>query len=150
MEFSAFLDSEWGKFNKIILDIKSACKKPNFFMMEKKTKEFIKTARKLRDFIKKSINEIEYMVPEILKEMHEFLNGIIDAVEIVCNPDFCQYKATAKVRGDICEDFIETVNPLVDELDFLLILSGQKADGKTYLSIERKSNKKSKKRFKRQ
>ena len=148
MEFSTYLDSEWIKFDKIISEIKLACNKPNFFVMEKKTKEFIKTARKLRDYIKKAINNVEYMVPEKLNEMIEFLNGILGAVEFVCNPDFCQYQATAKVRVDICENFIETVKPLLDELDFLLILSGQKADGKTYVSIN-SSKKSKKKRFRR-
>ena len=48
MEFSTYLDSEWIKFDKIISEIKLVYNKPNFFVMEKKTKEFIKNCQKIK------------------------------------------------------------------------------------------------------
>ena len=148
MEFSDILTDKWKKLNEIISDISIACNMPNFSKMEKKTKDFIKMARKLRDYIKKLLNNEENIVTERLEEMIEFCHGLIEAVNLVCNPKFCNYSATKKARTDICEDFIETVNPVIEELGFLYDLSNVKPDGLTYVDIKTKGGKKSKKKMK--
>lgn len=123
MDFSYTLTLKWIEFVKIIHDIKNQCNTPNFSKLEKSTRLFLKTARKLRDYIKKQSDKLENIIPERLLEMKEFCYGLIDAVKHVCSEHFCDYPPTQKANEDICVDFIETVKPLIKELEFLYKLS---------------------------
>jgi len=123
MDFSDTLTLKWTQFVQIIHDIKKHCNTPNFSKLEKSTRLFLKTARKLRDYIKKQSNKLENMIPERLLEMKECCYGLIDAVKHVCSEHFCYYPPTQKANEDICVDFIETVKPLIKELEFLYKLS---------------------------
>ena len=123
MDFSDTLTLKWNEFVKIINDIKTHCNTPNFEKLEKSTRLFLKTARKLRDYIKKQSNKLENIIAERLLEMKECCYGLVNAVKHVCSEHFCVYSPTQKATEDICVDFIETVKPLIKELEFLYQLS---------------------------
>lgn len=123
MDFSNTLTQKWTQIVKIIHDIKASCNIPNFSKMQQQTKLFIKTARKLRNYIKKESDKIENMIPELLLEMKECCYGLVYAIEYICADHFCHYSATENAKNDICIDFIETIKPLINRLEFLYSLS---------------------------
>ena len=123
MEFSNTLTLKWTQIVQIIHDIKASCNIPNFSKMQQQTKLFIKTIRKLRNYIKKESDKIENMIPERLLEMKECCYGMVYAVEHICTDKFCHYSPTENAKNDICIDFIETIKPLINRLEFLYSLS---------------------------
>ena len=130
--------------NKIVINLQKACLKPNFYAMSNLTKELKKKIRKTRNIIYQVIHKEEYLLTDILSNMKSYTIYIISIIETVCNKKFCATEPTEYAYSEICENIMETMTILRNNVEFLLKLT-EIPLGKSRSSIKptkKKNNKK--------